>query len=158
MLFNNLTTERRASLIVKNSKFYMYNAETKKFYRWFYQGEPIDFNVDNGNGDAKVIKKLLSDGSFIELKKKYLRESGYLKRVAKRIENVESVSFSGSEERGTVDLLIKGKGGCDIRVDIFNAYAAAGCPVISFGGEAKSLENEFLKAVAVKEYEEGGEE
>ncbi len=81
--------------------------------------------------------------------------------IAKSIESVESVIYSGSEERGTVDLTVKGKGGYDIRVDIFNGFSKAGCPIISFGGAARSLESEFLKAVgssAVKADEEEGVE
>ena len=114
--------------------------------------------INGGKIVSSGSMKEFTDGDAELYKVRVVANREKAEEVAKRIENVESVSFSGSEERGTVDLLIKGKGGCDIRVDIFNAYAAAGCPVISFGGEAKSLENEFLKAVAVKEYEEGGEE
>ena len=81
--------------------------------------------------------------------------------IANSIPYVESVLYSGSRERGTVDLTLKGKDGYDIRVDIFNAFSSANCPVIHFAGETRSLETEFLKAVgegAVNTRDEEGEE
>lgn len=91
----------------KNSKIYMYNSEARKYYRWFYQGEPIDFNIDNGNGDEKVIKKLLSNGKIYELSREDVLFPTYLEKVASKIKGLSGrsiIEFPAQSKRKYVNI------------------------------------------------------
>lgn len=93
--------------VTENSKFYMYNAETKKYYRWFYHGEPIDFNVDNGNGDAKVIKKLLSNGKMLEQNYEEILFPKFLVQVANKVSGLSGkyiMEFPAKSKRKYVNI------------------------------------------------------
>ena len=68
--------------------------------------------------------------------------------IAKSIDNVEKISSLGSMERGTCDLVLTAKKGCDIREGIFNAYAAAGCPIYSMSVYFHTLEEVFMHAIS----------
>ena len=90
-----------------NSKIYMYNSEARKYYRWFYQGEPIDFNIDNGNGDEKVIKKLLSNGQIYELSREDVLFPTYLEKVASKIKGLSGrsiIEFPAQSKRKYVNI------------------------------------------------------
>lgn len=91
----------------KNSKIYMYNAETKKYYRWLYQGNPINFNVDNGNGDEKVIKKLLSNGEMQEINYGEVLFPNYIKQVANKVAGLNGkniLNFPAKSKRRYVNI------------------------------------------------------
>ena len=68
--------------------------------------------------------------------------------IAKGIDNVEKISSLGSMERGTCDLVLTAEKGCDIREGIFNAYAAAGCPIYSMSVYFHTLEEVFMHAIS----------
>ena len=99
----------------KNSKIYLYSTKTKEYYRWLYQGEPIDFNVDNGNGDEKVIKKLLSNGDIVDQDKSDVLFPEYLEKVANQVSGLAGkhvIKFPQLSKRkyvniyfGTTDIL-----------------------------------------------------
>ena len=80
-------------LITRDTEIYMYNSLTDKYYRWFYFGDPLNLNVNRASEDEKIIKKLLSNGKFVEQEKKYVYESAYLKKIAKRVKNLSGKSF-----------------------------------------------------------------
>ena len=91
----------------KNSKIYMYNAETKKYYSWLYKGNPINFNVDNGNGDEKVIKKLLSNGEMQEINYGEVLLPNYIKQVANKVAGLNGkniLSFPAKSKRRYVNI------------------------------------------------------
>ena len=113
--------------------------------------------INNGKIVSGGSMKEFTDADAKVYKLRVVANRETAEEIAKSIETVESVIYSGSLERGTVDLTVKGKDNVDIRVDIFNAFSKANVPVIHFGAEVKSLESEFLKTVGTIA-EEGGDE
>lgn len=68
--------------------------------------------------------------------------------IAKTIGGVEKISALGSAERDTCDFILTAKSGCDIREGIFNAYSAAGCPILSMSTYFHTLEEVFMRAIS----------
>lgn len=68
--------------------------------------------------------------------------------IAKTIDGVEKISSLGSMERDTCDFILAAKSGCDIREGIFNAYSAAGCPILSMSTYFHTLEEVFMRAIS----------
>lgn len=68
--------------------------------------------------------------------------------IAKTIDGVEKIRSLGSMERDTCDFILTAKSGCDIREGIFNAYSAAGCPILSMSTYFHTLEEVFMRAIS----------
>ena len=68
--------------------------------------------------------------------------------IAKTIDGVEKIRSLGSVERDTCDFILTAKSGCDIREGIFNAYSAAGCPILSMSTYFHTLEEVFMRAIS----------
>lgn len=68
--------------------------------------------------------------------------------LAKTIDGVEKIRSLGSMERDTCDFILTAKSGCDIREGIFNAYSAAGCPILSMSTYFHTLEEVFMRAIS----------
>lgn len=68
--------------------------------------------------------------------------------IAKTIDGVEKIRALGSMERDTCDFILTAKSGCDIREGIFNAYSAAGCPILSMSTYFHTLEEVFMRAIS----------
>ena len=68
--------------------------------------------------------------------------------IAKTIDGVEKIRSLGSMERDTCDFILTAKSGCDIREGIFNAYSAAGCPILSMSTYFHTLEEVFMEVVS----------
>ena len=68
--------------------------------------------------------------------------------IAKTIDGVEKIRSLGSMECDTCDFILTAKSGCDIREGIFNAYSAAGCPILSMSTYFHTLEEVFMRAIS----------
>lgn len=61
------------------------------------------------------------------------------------IENIDSILFKSVRENGTVDILVKGKEGSDIREDVFNTMASCKYPILNMSSMDLTLEEIFLQ-------------
>ncbi len=69
-------------------------------------------------------------------------------KIARGIDGLSSVKNAGSHERGTADLLLTSNGSHDIREAVFNCFAEANVPILSFAAAAHSLEEIFMKSIS----------
>lgn len=69
-------------------------------------------------------------------------------RIADGLENLADMHSAGSFERGTSDIILTAEAGCDIREQIFNRFAEAGCPILSLTATVRSLEEVFMQAIS----------
>jgi len=86
-------------------------------------------------------QRLMGTGKII------LRISGEKTRtlsVLEQLEGLNSISFSGSSEEGSIDLLIEAEKETDIREKIFFACAENGLPILMMRPMDMSLEDIFL--------------
>lgn len=67
--------------------------------------------------------------------------------VLAQIDGLEKIVNMGSFERGTNDVTVMAKDGCDIRESIFKACSTAGFSILSFSAVAQSLEELFLQVI-----------
>lgn len=105
------------------------------------------------SGDMSEFK---GDGSAYRLK--VAADKNLALAIAGEIKNVASVSYDGGSEASTSDLTVKAFDGCDIRGDIFKAFAERKTTLLSFYDAAPSLEEVFMRAVGSDCKDADGEE
>ncbi len=76
-----------------------------------------------------------------------LGEEQAVRAALESIEAVASVTCAGHRELGTVDFVVEGAQERDVRVDVFEALARAGLPLLCTYGSELSLEEVFLRLV-----------
>lgn len=109
--------------------------------------------------------KIVSSGSMNEFKGdgstyrlKVAADKTSALAIAGEIENVVFVSYDGSSEANTSDLTVRALDDCDIRGDVFRAFAEKETALLSFYDAAPSLEEVFMRAVSSDYSETEGEE
>lgn len=68
--------------------------------------------------------------------------------IAEQIYSLENCAVDGCFEEGTVDLILSGRIGVDVRESIFLAFAQAGVSILSFELIAQTLEELFLRIIS----------
>lgn len=107
------------------------------------------------NGTLEEIRRAHAQDNRLELEVKGNRQT--LTVILSKLQNVESSEIVEAE-KGKYRISIIVKGTKDIREEIFFAFAAAKCPILSMQSSALSLEDVFLKLTAEEIVPEDEEE
>ena len=96
---------------------------------------------------------LLAGASTLELEIRATEDE--VRAILGKVENVADMTFSQGEE-DAVHAAVTPQGGADIREAVFNAFAAAGCPLLEMTRSRASLEDVFMELTQVEDAPQAG--
>ncbi|MFA9398519.1 MAG: ABC transporter ATP-binding protein [Clostridiaceae bacterium] len=94
-------------------------------------------------GTNGQLSKMINGGNRVMVRVK--GDFKTVKRIVFNISQIDRVLDNGSNEYGTIDIIIESKKDYDIRQDIFYAFSNSNCPILMMKNEDLSLEDIFTQ-------------